>query len=83
MTIEVNHINLFKWPIKQWFSVLAMQSHHLWDLKRFRCQAPIPESGFLGEREGHVLYIYLTLFITNNFNRYRNNSITDPMNPFL
>lgn len=55
-------------------------------LKKILMPSPYPkptESGFLGERQGHVLYIYLTLFITNNFNRYRNNSIVDPMNLFL
>lgn len=55
-------------------------------LKKILMPSPYPkstESGFLGEREGHVLYIYLTLFLTNNFNRYRNDSIVDPMNPFL
>lgn len=55
-------------------------------LKKILMPSPYPkptESGFLGEREGHVLCIYLTLFLTNNFNRYRNDSIVDPMNPFL
>lgn len=85
MTIEVNHINLFKWPIKLWFSILLC-NHIICGTKKILMPSPYPkstESGFLGEKEGHVLYIHLTLFLTNNFNRYRNDSIVDPMNPFL
>lgn len=44
MTIEVNHINSFKWHIKQWFSTLATQSNHLWDLEKDSDAEPLSQT---------------------------------------